>query len=400
MIWIFLAILSLVTSSVSMAQTTEPLCILDPAQMPVSWRPSAELHKSLSPAPWSQSEAKDAEQALTSAVDEMIGYFQRKPSAVQSLWDDSIESLIQLTYASVNRPELDAKIRDAARKNLTVLVTPYLSRDADTARCEEFESLLPLTIFAHRLYPAGDPRTDLVTKLTNGAFRACGSLEDATGIDLSKILAEPAARRYNVEDFFDVYLWSLWLIEAELYPDIALPSEARAFGATAWKRFASLRLRGANAFKEGARDKEFNTIADLATHIVHIPTGTHRFPLYVTDAPEIYRFHRENFYPVLESGDLDLIASFVDSLRQYGCTPETDVQVRDGTRYLLKAFHESNDLWLSYRGAGERDVELGDYDIIHHPWTAALGLRHRRPEPPAAGTYGGLVRRWLPRPNK
>jgi hypothetical protein len=398
--WIFLAILSLLLSSASMAHESDPLCVRNPADMPASWRPSPELRRSLDPAPWSQSEAKDAKRALTSAADEMIGYFERKPSAVKSLWDDSIEPLIQLTYASVNKPELDAKIGDAARRNLTLLITPYLSRDPERARCEEFESLLPLAIFAHRLYPAGDPRTDLVTKRTNAAFRACGSLTDATGFDLAKILADPVARRENVEDFFDVYIWSLWLIEAELYPEIALPAEARAFGPKAWKHFARLRLPAANAFKDGARDKEFNTIADLASHIVHIPTGTHRFPLYVADSPQLYRFHRESFYPVLQSGDLDLIASFVDSLRQYGCKPGTDVQVRDGTRYLLKAFHDSNGKWLSYRGEGERDADLGDYDRIHHPWTAALGLRDRRPQHPRAGTYGGIVRRWLPPPKK
>jgi len=393
---IVLAILSLVLSSASMAKDPDPLWVRDPARMPASWRPSAVLQEHLNPAPWSQSETKDAERALTAAVDEMIGYFERKPSSVKSLWDDSIEALIQLTYASANKPELDAKIRDAARKNLTLLITPYLSRDPDTARCEEFESLLPLAIFAHRLYPGGDPRTDLVMKRTNAAFRACDSLEDATGIDLKKILADPVARKENVEDLFDVYLWSLWLIEAELFPDIELSPEARAFGPKAWKHFATLRLAGADEFEDGALDDEFNTIADLATHIVHIPTGTHRFPLYVTDSPELYRFHRENFYPVLQSGDLDLIASFVDSLRQYGCTPETDVQVRDGARYLLKAFHESNDNWMRYRGDDEKSVDLSDYDRIHHPWTAALGLRDRRPEPARAGTYGGLVRRWLP----
>jgi hypothetical protein len=391
-----LAILSLLLCSAGMAKDADPLCVADPAQMPESWQPSSEQRKSLNPAPWSQSEALDAERAFTSALDEMIGYFARKPSSVQNLWDDSIEALIQQTHASVNKPELDAKLREAARKNLTSLITPYLSRDPERAGCAEFGELMPIALFANRLYPAGDPRTDVVTKRTNAAFRACGSLRAATGIDLSKILADPVARRENVEDLFDVHLWSLWLIEAELFPDIELSNEARAFGPTAWKHFQTIRLAGADEFEDGGRDGEFNTIADLAAHLVHIPSGTHRFPLYVADAPKLYRFHRENFYPVLQSGDLGLIASFVDSLRQYGCTPETDVQVRDGTRTLLKAFHDSNDKWLSYRGEGESGVDLEDYDRIHHPWTAALGLRDRRPQPPRAGTYGGLVRRWLP----
>jgi hypothetical protein len=90
------------------------------------------------------------------------------------------------------------------------------------------------------------------------------------------------------------------------------------------------------------------------------------------------------------------LASFVDSLRQYGCTAENDAQVRDGTRYLLKVFHDSNDRWMNFRRDGETKGSLDDYALIHRPWTAVLGLRERRPEPPGAGTYGGLVRRWLP----
>jgi hypothetical protein len=239
-----------------------------------------------------------------------------------------------------------------------------------------------------------------VTKRTNAAYSACGSLVAATGIDLQEIPADKDARLEDIEDLFDLYLWTLWFIEAELYPGIELPVEAREFGREVWKYFETFRLTGASEFEEGARDERFIKIADLATHIAHIPSGTHRFPLYVEDSPGLYRFHRENFYPVLQLGELDLFASFVDSLRQYGCTAENDVQVRDGTRYLLKVFHDVNDRWMDYRQDGETHADLDDYDLVHYPWTAVLGLRDRQPERPTPGTYGGLVRRWLPRAHR
>jgi hypothetical protein len=391
--WRFLTILSLALSSASMAQGTDPLCVSDRAQMPERWRAPAELQKSLNPAAWSQSEAKDARNAVASAADEMIGFFKRKPQAVQNIWDDSVEALIQLTYASANDPKRDAVIRDAARDNLTALISPYLDHDPDRATCDEFEALLPLAILAHRLYPPRDTRTKAITRRTNVAYRSCGTLREATGIAYGRILANKDAGSEDVEILFDLHLWSLWLIEAQLYPDIALPAQARTFGMRVWRYFKAYRLPNANAFEDGARDEEFNAIADLATHIAHIPTGVHRFPLYVHDSPELYRFHRENFYPVMQSGDMDLFASLMDTLRQYGCTPENDVQVRDGTRYLLKVFHDNNDKWTRKR-------TNSDYDRIHAPWTAALGLRERRPDEPRPGTYGGLVRRWLPEPNQ
>jgi hypothetical protein len=388
-------ILSLALSTGSLAGTPESHCLLDPTQMPESWRPPADLRQSLNPAPWSQSEAKDADYAIETGLNEMIGYFERKPSAVQNLWDDSVEALIQVTYASANTPEFDARASGAARKNLTALVTPYLERDPASAICDEFEALLPLALFAHKLFPANDRRTDAITKRTNAAYRDCGSLEEATGHRLQKVLAD---KNVGLEVLFELHLWTLWFIEAELYPDIELPAETGAFGPALWKYFETYRFPRRDDFEAGAWDEDFIVIADLATHIVHIPTGVHRFPLYVEDSPNLYRFHREHFYTAMQLGEPDLFASFIDTLRQYGCTPENDVQVRDGTRYLLRIFSEGEDSWMDYRKDGETDANMDDYGLIHYPWTALLGIRDRNPEQPKPGTYGGIVRRWLPQP--
>lgn len=395
--WISLIFLFLAGITVVAAQAPNSVCVSEHDQLPESWRPSADIQKSLSSAAWSQSEAKDARNAVASAADEIIDFLNRNPQAVQNIWDDSVEALIQLTYASLDDPKRVAVIRDAARDNLTALISPYLDHDPDWAKCDEFEALLPLAILAHRLYPPGDTRTKAITRRTNVAYRSCGTLREATGIAYDRILADRDAGSENVEALFDLHLWALWLIEAQLYPDIALSARARTFGMRVWKYFETYQLPNANAFEDGARDKEFNAIADLATHIAHIATGVHRFPLYVHDSQELYRFHRENFYPVMQSGDMDVFASLVDTLRQYGCTPENDAQVRDGTRYLLKTFHDNNDTWMSDKNE-DPDADPSDYDRIHRPWTAALGLRERRPERPRPGTYGGLVRRWLPEP--
>jgi hypothetical protein len=393
--------LLLVLSTGSLAATRDRLCVLDPARMPESWRPPAELRKDLNPAPWSVAEAKDAAYAKKTGVDEMISLFKESPTAVPKMFDDAIAALMQVTYSSANTPEFDAKVRDVARDNLTALLTPYLKRQPETANCDEFEDLLPLAIFAHRLYPAEHELTSVVTKRVNAAYRTCGSLETATENILRKVRRdnqEPDEYIDRLEDLFDLYAWSLLLIEAELYPDIELPDEARAFGPKAWKHFEALPLPGVSEFDKGVEDERFITLADLATHLAHIPTGLHRFPLYVEDKPDLYRLHRENFYPMMQSGDRDLFALFVDTLRQYGCTPENDVQVRDGTRYLLDDFHKRGDRWMTYSEQRKTFADPIEYIKVHHAWTAVLGVRDRNLEPPEPGTYGSIVRRWLPPP--
>lgn len=189
------------------------------------------------------------------------------------------------------------------------------------------------------------------------------------------------------------------LIEAELYPDIELPDEARAFGQKAWKYFKTFPLPGVSKFKKGVKDDRFVTLADLVTHLSHIPTGLGRSTLYISDKPDLYSFIRKNFYPMLQSGDRDLFALFVDTLRQYGCLPENDMQVRDGTRYLLMDFHNSNDRWMNYHEERKTFTDPIEYIQIHRVWTAVLGVRDRKLERPEPGTYGALVRRWLPHSN-
>ncbi len=397
--WIFFVILLLGLSSSTLAKKAETPCILDSAKLPKSWQPPTDLQKNMNPAPWSASEASDAKLAIKTGRDEIISYFKKKPEAVQNLWDDSIEALIQVTYASVNEKTFDEKTRKAARNNLTLLLKPYLDLNPNWVLCEEFQQLLPLSIFAQKLYPAKATLRKLVTKRTNAAYHSCGSFKAAIGDDLHKIIKDNQnANTVYIEKLFDLYIWSLWLIEAELYPDIELPLEARKFGQKVWKYFKTYQLVNASEFEKGARNEKFIDIADLANHIAHIPTGTHRFPLYVADWPALYRFHRENFYQVMQSDNLDLFASFMDTLRQYGCSESNDLQVRDGARYMLKVFHSNNDRWMNYRQGSAKNAKLDDYNLIHHPWTAILGLHMRQPEHPKPGTYGDLVRRWLPPP--
>ena len=215
---VLVAILLAAWSATALADTRNSVCVLTP-KMPEGWQPTAEMQKRLNPAPWSKSEASDAEYAVEVGIDEMISLFRRSPFAVPKLLDDSVASLLQTIEASANKPEFDAKVRAAARGNLTALLQPYLKRAAEPATCNEFDNLLPLAIFAHRLYPARDKLTDVVTKRTNAAYRACGSLKAATESILQKVRTDNQEKEEyldHLEDLFDLYAWALLLIEAEL----------------------------------------------------------------------------------------------------------------------------------------------------------------------------------------
>jgi hypothetical protein len=230
-------------------------------------------------------------------------------------------------------------------------------------------------------------------EFANAAYRRCGSLKTVLKGDYRSLLDEEEP---EVAKLFDLVIWSLLFIEAETVPGLHMPKGASDFPPALWKFFETYEYRYSSEYKRGAWTEDFIDIAYLATHVAYIPTGNHRHPIYIEDAPNLYRFIRKNFYPVLEMGELDLVAEFIDTLRQYGCTDENDLQVRDGARWLLALFHSLNDDWMAYREPGETAPD--DYDLIHKPWTGISGVRVRVWEPADPGTYGGVVRRWLPHP--
>lgn len=393
--WIFAALMLLMTATSSPSGTPVLPCVMSPDAMPESWKPTSAQQKNLRTEPWSVSESAEATFAIRSGVDEMLNLFDKNPTAPKELWEDSVAALIEVTYSGTNAPELDTKARDGARRNLSTLMQPYLKRTPQSAVCDEYELMLPLAVYAHTRLQEDDHRIDKMAKLTNAAYKDCGTFTNAMGIDYKEEFQTGEA---SLEDTFDMVIWSLLFIEGQLVPGLEMPEESRDFPAKLWAFLEDYPLPGAKTYEDGARDEEFIEVAYLATHIAYIPTGNHRYPIYVSDSPRLFDFHRENFYAVLEMGELDLVAEFVDSLRQYGCTPENDRQVLDGTRYLLDLFHSGGDRWMTYREEGETDADVDNYDLVHKAWTGVLGVRDREIWSPDPGTYGGVVRDWLPYP--
>jgi hypothetical protein len=373
----------------------EPLCVAAPADMPANWRPSDEMQQHLSRAPWSISEAQDAEHAVKAGFDELQRFFLDRPKAVSALGTDAVEAVIDSSYAASNLPDLQRAARDLARRNLLPLLAPYLARGSVTATCREFSPLLALTIYARALLPADDARTSTMVALTNAAYDACGSISAAMRYDYRQKLA---AGHPSIDDIWDLVMWSITFTDAQLIPGLNVPAEARELPPTLWRFLEDYPFVSAGAYPEGARNRTFYDTAYLATHIAYIPTGYDRHPIYIADAPWLYRFLRENFYAALSMGELDMVAEFVDLFRQYGCSEENDLQLRDGTRYLLKLFHAAGDRWMAHREPDE-PANTGDYNEIHKAWTGMAAVRVRVPEPPGPGTYGGVVRQWLGHPH-
>lgn len=306
------------------------------------------------------------------------------------LRDDAVESFLDASYAAENMPVLQRAAREQARQALEPLLASYL-RSPATATCRDFSPLLTRTIYAHELLNAEDFRTAAMVALTNEAYHVCGSVAKAMGYDYRQRLA---SKNLSTSKAWDLVMWSIAFTNAQLVPGLELPTEARELPPALWRFLGHYRIDGANAYPEGVNSQAFYDNAYLATHIAYVPTGYGRHRIYIKDSPNLYHFLRQNFYAALEMGELDLVAEFVDLFRQYGCTETDDLQVRDGTRYLLRLFHSAGDSWMAHREPWNTP-KVSDYDAIHKAWTGMAGVRVRIPEPEVPGTYGSIVRQWL-----
>lgn len=393
--------LVLVDGPATKADTDEPLCVLKQSELPLSWAPPTTAHTRLSEQPWSKREKVEVVHALRRGLDELKTYYAAHPPVISQLGDDAAASFFEIGYGQKELPSIKAVARRRGERVLDKLIQPFLRKQATAMLCSDYESLLPLAMYARRYYAASDDRTAKIIERSNAGLKACGSIAAAIGFDYVQRFK---ANDLSTEDVFNLVIWAIWFSEAPLTPSLELSDDARRLPERLWTFLQAYPLLNATHYKEGAANQQFYDNAYLATHIAYIPTDVHRYPIYRQDFPGLYRFFRENFYAVLQFGELDLVGEFVDSLKQYGCTEENDAQVRDGSRYLMRLFHDSGDSWLAYRetrlSASATATNPADpYEMMHKVWTGMLGIRPRTPNPIEPHTYAAVVRSWLKAPH-
>lgn len=335
---------------------------------------------------WTPAETRQVDRAVRVGLEELRDFTGKAPARIADLGADAVECLLNTAYGAANE-DLRARARRYARENLVVLLEPWLARTTASVRAEEFGEVVTLAIYAHQLLAPADPRIAQMIDRSNAAARACGSLEVALGMDPVEILEDPEASNESV---YELVLWSITFTDAQCVEGLELPPRAKRLLPHLWRYLETYPLPDASQFPEAANDTVFYDTAYLATHIGYIPTGYGRHRLRVEDAPWLLRFIRTNFEAVLEMGELDLVAEFVDLLLQMGFGAD-DPQIRTGRRYLLDLFDKAGGSWMAHRESYEED-EVSDYDMIHKAWTGISGVRDRIAEPCVPGSYGAVFR--------
>jgi hypothetical protein len=383
-----------------------PLCVPQMEKAPPLWRPPSNLSFPYAKTPWQAQEQRQADLAVHAGLEEMATFMVEKPARVVALGDNAIEAFIDTAYAAGHTPALEKRALTLAFDYLDALSKPYRGPKAIEPICDVVGEYLTFAVYAHSLaqrmphsQKAKDLRADLVIG-SNAALAACGDLKTLLGFDPQVAMAVKDAK---LGDVYHWVMWSITFVDTLTNPDLKMPPGTDEFIAETWRYLATYTVPLAKDYPNGLNHMPAYDAAYLMTHVAYIPTGYGRHQLSIADAPWLYRYIRENYYAALALGELDLFAEFVDLLRQYGCTEQTDAQLRHGSRYLLHLYGKAGDRWLAHRESYE-SKDISDYDALHKPWTAIAGLRRRVFEAMAPGSYGHAfrqaIRRHTPPPQK
>lgn len=211
----------------------------------------------------------------------------------------------------------------------------------------------------------------------------CGTLDRILKLNITSELFEDPDEDSDI--VFDYLLSAIALVEFQTIPEIDLPKPSSDwFVANLWKYLATYHLKYARDNPRHYWDPDTMDHAWLATHIAYLPSGYGRHTNKVQDAPYLYQYIRENFYYAMEHGRIDLVSEFVDLIRTYGCSEETDYQLRDGTRFVIKQFYEEMaSHWI------DLDSTDSHYNKIHIPWAgSAAVMLTGESDPVVPGSYG------------
>ena len=379
--------------------TPPGICINNLQDMPKHWRPLPGLYPDPG-TPWTAQEQTLADESVEKGLDELVAFYEHNMtvSRIQKLRNNAVNSLIDEAYASESMPSYHAKALRAAARVLKINAARFATDKNNNKYTGCTKTYEKLKYVGYGQYLVNNLPDDAELATLQAALTAhvnfmlqqdCQTLESVLDVgDLSTIFRDKHA---HADDVFDWTLKAIALTDALTVPNLALPEGTEEFIAKVWKYLSHYEYPYARDHRKHYGDYTTRNTAWLATHVAYVPSGYGRHKQLIGDAPYLYQYIRENFYYALEYGMLDLFCEFVDLVRQYGCTEETDYQVRHGTRYILSLYLQGGHSWMNYREDGQppdEDESIDDYDLIHKPWTAISGVIRRKFEPIVPGSYG------------
>merc|ERR1712130_639698 len=176
-----------------------------------------------------------------------------------------------------------------------------------------------------------------------------GYLEERLGFDYKERLdAFPSVHKLFsshkwVDKTYDLFTISYGVLNFLSNKNLRIPKRSSAidFIAKLFFYFYEYDFPKASEYRltKYSESQIFNQNSYIVTHIGFLISGQGRYPITIGDSQWLYDYLRENFYHAIAEDDVDLVAEFMDNLRQYGCTEENDQQMRDGVIWMVERYN-------------------------------------------------------------
>jgi len=378
-------------------------CLLE---MPAKWQPPSYLALRDDYAqPWTEEEQRMADRAAQKGVGELLEFFGSiDDDRIRGVGTNGANALIDQCFSSSHKPDIYRRACEEASRVLKVIAPNQLDSGGTPPTCTGMRKKTKMLAYAHYLHLKfpGDRelkqvRADLL-QLVQGSFDACKDLDeflDASDTDADASwdqdldLDKPDALPWPT---FRNYIHQQGLINLYSVPDFVFPDrdEVDRFVWRLWTFGGKFNYLNGTSEKVGYQWEDSRHAYQL-THIAYWPTGYGRHKMFLSEAKWVYNYIRNNFWKsVLHfQSDPDLFAEFVDILRNVGCTEDTDLMVRYGSRMFIEAFKSNGETFITSRKS--------DYSLIHGPWTAILAVDRKEWEPIVPGSHGYNFRKALER---
>jgi hypothetical protein len=364
-------------------------------ELPPEWEPPASLAlRADYDQPWTEEEQKMANHAAQKGLDELLNFFGSAGDVrIKGLGTNGANALIDQCFASRNKPEFHRRACEESSRVLKIIAPNQLAEldSGEPLTCKRMRKKTKMLAYAHHLHQVlpGDKELKAVRAqlllLVQGSFDNCKNLDDFldvrsdVGWEANLNLQHPDALSWSV---LRDYIHQQGLINLYSVPDFFFPDidEVDRFVWNLWTFGGKYNFLGGNK-ERGYRGMESRHAYQL-THIAYWPTGYGRHRQRLSDAKWVYDYIRENFWAAARyfNSDPDLMAEFIDILRNFGCTEDDDLMVRYGSRMFIHAFKQNGATFMSCT----RD----DYSTIHGPWTAIAAVDRREWEPIVPGSHG------------
>jgi len=370
--------------------------------MPESWRPPRWVEEARAEWPRPENLSLAAEEGARAAYFEMLELI-RRPGVVQEVGTDTLGAVMYGAYAGKNMPDIRKIALEYGREVFFQLAGQYLLEwdpELGPADCSELKDGELSVLVQHGRYLQRQmaPNETMSTaqakleNLTAQAIHDCGSLHGYLGFSPEERLSQhpttvaEVANRKQIARVYEMVMQGVDTTALLAMPGIVMPRGTLDYVASFWRWLSDYPFVPDRT--PGLDPTAFEQNSYIVTHALYIPTGYQRYRLEPSDSPQLLAYLRENFYAAIDLGSLDLLAEFVDNFRQLNCTADNDVQVRDGTRFMLHLYEQAGRNWTMIREEDEKGEKLLTFDLMHKPLTAYAGLHRRDMEMPAPGTYG------------